>query len=102
MTTKKSSSSSQTKTTTTSASYMLNILAYVAVCIGGVALFVTMILNKCGVSFSLIPIIQKVANAIAWAVVSILSFKFIKNKKKVWMWVVWTIAVVMILVGIIL
>jgi len=102
MTTKNSNDSTQTKKVTRKSSNILHILAYVAVCFGGVALFVSMILSKCGVSLSIIPIIQKVANAIAWAVVSVLSFKFIKNRKKLWMWVVWSIAIVMILVGIIL
>ena len=87
---------------TVSASYLLNVLSYVAVCFGGVALFVAMILSKGGFSWSIIPIIQKFANAVAWAVVAILSFNFIKNRKKVWMWVVWTIAVVMIVLGIII
>ncbi len=103
--TKKTTTTVETKTQTkktTSAAYVLNILAYVAVCFGGVALFVAMILSKCGVSLSLIPIMQRIANAIAWLVVSILSFKFIKNRKKLWMWIVWTIAVVMIVISIIL
>lgn len=102
-TTKKTQSNSSTSgSKSVSASYLLNILAYVAVCFGGVALFVAMILSKAGVSISIIPIIQKLANAIAWVVVSILSFRFIKNRKKIWMWVVWTIAVIMIIIGIIL
>lgn len=91
-----------TSSSTTSSSHILNVLAYIAVCFGGVALFVAMILSRFDISFSIISMIQKVANAIAWAVVSFLSFRFIKNRKKVWMWVVWTIAVVMIIVGIIL
>ena len=76
--------------------------AYIAVCFGGVALFVAMILSKVGVTLSIIPIIQKFANAIAWAIVAIISFNFIKNRRKVWMWVVWTLAVVMIVLGIII
>lgn len=83
-------------------SYTLNLLAYIAVCFGGLALFVAMILSKVNINFTIISAIQRVANAIAWAVVSILSFGFIKNRKKTWMWVIWAIAVVMILVGIIL
>lgn len=94
-----------TKTTTSKrvvSSYTLNLLAYIAVCFGGIALFVAMILSKFDISLSVVSMIQRVANAIAWAVVSILSFYFIKNRKKTWMWVVWAIAIVMILVGIIL
>lgn len=103
-TTKKTETTKSTKTTrtTTSLSYFMNVLSYVAVCFGGVALFVTAILGAVGVSSAIIPVIQKFANAVAWTVVSILSFKFIKNRKKTWMWVVWTIAIVMIVLGIIL
>jgi len=101
MATKKTEKTTTT-TRTTSTSYVLNVLAFAAVCIGGVALFVAMILSKFDISFSIIGLIQKLANAIAWAVVSILSFRFIRNRKKVWMWVVWTIAVVMIIISIIL
>lgn len=101
-TTTKKTEKSTSGSPANSTSHILNLLAYVAVCFGGVALFVAMILSKFDISFSIISMIQKVANAIAWAVVSFLSFKFIKNRKKVWMWVVWTIAVVMIIVGIIL
>lgn len=97
-TTQQSSKSTNKK----SFSYFMNVLSYVAVCFGGVALFVTAILAAVGVSSSLLPAIQKFANAIAWSVVSVLSFKFIKNRKKTWMWVVWAIAVVMIVIGIIL
>ena len=99
-TTEKTTSNSSSKKV--SSAHMLKTLAYIAVCFGGVALFVAMILSKLNISLSIISVIQRVANAIAWAVVSVLSFGFIKNKKRVWMWVLWTIAVVMILVGIIL
>ena len=106
MTTKTSANKTEKTTVitskTTSTSYLLNIMAYIAVCFGGVALFVAMILSKLDINLSIISIIQKLANALAWIVVSILSFKFIKNRKKLWMWVVWTIAVVMIIIGIII
>ena len=101
----------QTKTTTTTATttskgtstrYILNICSYIAVCVGGLALFIAMILSKCGISASFVGVMQTVANAMAWAVVSLLSFGYIKRRRKIWMWVVWAIAVVMIITGIIL
>lgn len=99
---KKTSSSSST-TTTRSTSYIMNVLSYVAVCVGGVALFIAMILGKLGVgSVSFIGILQAVANAIGWAVLCILSFRYISHRRKIWMWVVWAIAIVMIIIGIIL
>lgn len=106
MATKKSSSSSSSTTTTqqkgTSSSYILNICSYAAVCIGGIALFLAMILGKIGVSAGFVGVLQAVANAIGWAILCVLSFRYIRRRKKVWMWVVWAIAVVMIVLGIIL
>ncbi len=91
-----------TKKTGTSFGYIMNILSYVAVCVGGLALFISMILSKCGISASFVSVMQTVANAIGWAVLCILSFNYIKRRRKTWMWVVWAIAVVMIITGIIL
>ena len=82
--------------------YILNILSYVAVCIGGLALFISMILSKVGITASFVGAMQTIANAIAWAVVSFLSFRYIRRRHKLWMWIVWVIAVVMIIMGIIL
>lgn len=81
---------------------LLDILGYVAVVVGGIALFAAMILAKLDISVGLVSLLQKIANIIGWVVLCALSFKFIRNKKKVWMWVVWAIAFVMIIVGIIL
>ncbi|MBQ8451326.1 MAG: hypothetical protein IJ538_00905 [Clostridia bacterium] len=98
----------KTTTTTTSssnkksASYFMSIFAYVAVVVGGLALFIAMILSKVGVTASFIGIMQKIANAIGWLVLCVLSFKYISKRRKIWMWVVWAIAVVMIIVGIVL
>lgn len=103
MATKKETSktTSSTTTKTTSTGYIINILSYIAVCVGGLALFISFILSKCGVSAGFIGAMQTIANAIAWAVVSYLSFRYIRRRHKVWMWVVWAIALVMIITGII-
>ncbi len=104
---KNSSSSSSSSSTTTSApkrsgfSYVMSILSYVAVCVGGVALFVAFILGKCGMSASFLGVLQAIANAIGWAVLCVMSFNYIRRRRKIWMWVVWVIAVVMIVIGII-
>lgn len=101
---KKSSSSSSSSTTTTSRSsnYILNVLAFVAVCIGGIALFIAMILSKLDVSAGFVSTLYTVANAIGWLVLSLLSFKYIRRRRRIWIWVVWTVAVVMIFVSTIL
>ena len=104
------STNTETKTTTTSSSrkrgfafgYILNILSYVAVCIGGLALFISFILGKFGLSTSITGAMQTIANAIGWAVLCLMSTVYIAHRRKIWMWVLWAVAVVMIVIGIIL
>lgn len=108
MTTKKEEK--KTTTTTTSStnkrsvgiSYFMNILAFVAVCIGGIGLFLSMILRVFGLTAGWINSLQAVANAIGWIALCLLSVRYIRNRRKIWIWVVWTIAVVMIFTGIII
>ena len=100
-----------TTTTTTSTTkksngyslaYIMVILSFIAVCFCGVALFIAMILGKFGISASFCSALQKVANIIGWSVLCFISFRYIKNRKKIWLWVVWVLAIVMIITGIIL
>ena len=98
-----SSSSSQTTQTTTvksrkspSISYILNILSFCAVIICGVALTIAYILGKCGVSATITGKLESVANAIGWIVLCVLSFGYIKHRRRLWMWILWTVAVVAI------
>lgn len=103
MTTKK-----ETKITTTTRSSgnsflnsFMNILAFVAVCIGGVGLFLAMILRVFGLSASWINSMQSIANAIGWIALCLLSVKYIRHRRKLWIWIVWIVAIVMIFTGII-
>ena len=104
----KSTNTTSTSTTTSARrkgfniSYILNILAYVAVCIGGLALFISMILGKFGLSSSITGAMQTIANAIGWSVLCLLSAVYVSHRRKLWMWIVWIVAVVMIVMGIIL
>ena len=105
--TKTNTSTSKTTVSTTSTKapstgYLINLLSYIAVCVGGVALFLAFILSKFDISAGFISAMQKIANAVAWAVVSFLSFRYIKRRHKAWMWVVWAVALVMVIIGIIL
>ena len=97
-----SSTTSTSKRKGFSIAYILNILSYVAVCLGGLALFIAMILGKFGLSTSITGAMQTIANAIGWAVLCLLSAVYISHRRKIWMWVVWAVAVVMIITGIIL
>ena len=105
MTAKKTTEKKETTTKTshsTSFSGFMNILAFVAVCIGGVALFLAMILRAFGLTANWIGKMQMVANAIGWLALVLLSVNYIKRRKKLWIWIVWIVAVVMIFIGIII
>lgn len=101
-TTNKSTTHKSSSKKNISFAYILNISAYVAVCIGGIALFIATILARCGISASITGKMTGIANAIGWAVLCLMSAVYISHRKKLWMWVVWAVAVVMILTSIIL
>ena len=103
MTTKKET----TTTTTTKAtqrnsvtmSWFMNILAFAAVCIGGIGLFLAMILRTFGLTANWINSMQAMANAIGWLALCLLSVRYIVKRRKLWIWIVWVIAVVLIFSG---
>ena len=92
---------SQTTITTSkksiSISYLLNILSFSAVIICGIALSIAYILGKCGISATITGKLQSVANAVGWIVLCILSYGYIKHRKKLWMWILWVVAVIAII-----
>lgn len=98
------SSSSSTRKTSNNAfvSKFMNILAFIAVIIGGLGLFLSKLLGWVGLSASWVSSMQTIANAIGWLALCLLSVRYIKNRKKLWIWIVWTVAVVMIFVGVIM
>ena len=112
MTTKTQKNTTTSSSTTTSASKkstsgiivanFMNILAFVAVCIGGIAMFLATILRWFGLTATWINSMQAVANAIGWLALCLLSINYIRRRKKLWIWIVWAIAIVMIFTGIIM
>lgn len=99
------SSSSTTKKSSSSSVFVtkfMNILAFVAVIIGGVGLFLAKLLGWVGLTASWVNSMQTIANAIGWLALCLLSVRYIKNRRKLWIWIVWTVAVVMIFMGIII
>ncbi len=83
-------------------SYLMNILSYVAVIIGGLALFIAMILAKCGISANFINTMTKIANCVGWLVLCVLSTKHAFRRGGILRLVIWIVAVVMIFTSIIL
>ncbi len=80
----------------------MNILAFVAVCVGGTAMFLAMVLGWLGLKATWISSMQAIANAIGWLALCLLSINYIRRRRKLWIWIVWTIAIVMIFTGIIM
>ena len=101
-TTSKQSSSSNKSSANVVVSNFMNILAFVAVCVGGMAMFLATILRWFGLTANWINSMQAIANAIGWLALCLLSVKYIRRRRKLWIWIVWTIAIVMIFTGIII
>lgn len=104
MTTKKQTTTTTSSTTShrssVSMSWFMNILAFAAVCIGGIALFLAMILNNLfGLTASWISSMQSVANAIGWLALCLLSMRYISRRRKLSIWIIWGVAVFMIVSG---
>jgi hypothetical protein len=112
MTTKTQKNTTTSSSTTTSTSKkstsgiivanFMNILAFAAVCIGGIAMFLATILRWFGLTATWINSMQAIANAIGWLALCLLSINYIRRRKKLWIWIVWAIAIVMIFTGIIM
>ena len=77
----------------------MNILAFGAVCIGGIGLFISMILGKFGLTASWVTSLQTIANAIGWLALCLLSVRYITRRRKLSIWIIWIVAVVMIFSG---
>lgn len=100
--TKKETTSTNTTNKSSSSVFVskfMNILAFAAVVIGGVALFLAKVLGWFGLTASWISKMQAIANAIGWLALCLLSIKYIKNRKKLWIWIVWIVAIIMIVIG---
>ncbi len=100
---KKNTKSTQTTTTTTTKKQrtigfgtLMSLLAFAAVCFGGIALLLIKVLAWIGVSASICGALQKIANCLGWIVLCVLSFNYIRHRRKIWIWVMWAISIVMI------
>lgn len=79
-----------------SSGWLINLCAFVAVILIGLSLIFAKIIPSVAGAFSTI------AQVISYVVVSVVSFFYIAHKKNVWLWVVWIIAIVLIVVGVVL
>ena len=75
---------------------LINLLAFVAIAMVGIALLVSKILGGAGgVAGALILI----ANVLAYIITAVAAFYFVKNKNNVWIWVVYAVALVLIVIS---
>lgn len=82
--------------------HFVNFLAYIAVIMIGVALALSFILSKVGISSTIVDSISKVAYALACVIVCIASFYYARSKRNAWFFILWIISTVLIVVFMVL
>ena len=81
-----------------SSGWLVNISAFVAVIFIGISL----ILTKVGLSGQISNALSTLAQAISYLIIIVSSFFFVNKKRNVWLWVAWSVSVVLILLYFIL
>lgn len=81
-----------------SSGWLVNLCAFIAVVFIGVSL----ILSKVGLSGKISGALSTLAQAISYLIIIVSSFYYIRNRKNVWLWVVWAVSVVLIVLYFIL
>lgn len=74
---------------------ILNFLAFVSVAIIGVCIFTASL----GFSSSFMTALATIGNTIAYFIVAIGGIFYVKNRKEVWIWIVYFVAIVLIIVS---
>ncbi len=93
-----SNSTTTTKKSAHGAGWLLNLFSFVAVICIGVALM----LSKIGALGSVAGALLTIAQTIAYIVVSIVSFFYVYKKRRLWIWIVWAISIVLIVLSYVL
>lgn len=78
-----------------SAGWLLHFMSFVAVVLIGVSLMLSKIHAMGDVAKAFLVI----ANAIAYSIVSITSVIYVSKKKNIWLWLVWGVAIVLIIIS---
>lgn len=77
---------------------IINLLAFVAVGLIGV----TLLLNSIGILGEISGAFTMVANILAYIITAIAAFYYVRNKKNVWVWIIYVVALVLIVISYIL
>ncbi len=78
-----------------SSGWLINLCAFIAVILIGISLC----LGKIGALGQVASALTIIANVIAYLVVCVVSFFYIAHKKNVWLWIVWVVAIVLIIIS---
>ena len=76
----------------------LNILAYVSIVLVAVALVISKILGWAKAGEDIASAMQLVANILAYFITAIAAFYYVRNKKNVWVTVVYIVSLILIIV----
>lgn len=74
---------------------IINFFAFVAIALVGVAL----LLANIGLNGNISSALTLVANLLAYFITAIAGFYFVKNKNNVWYWVIYAVAIVLIVIS---
>lgn len=74
---------------------IINFFAFVAIVLVGVAL----LLANIGLNGDVSNALTLVANLLAYLITAIAGFYFVKNKNNVWCWVVYAVALILIIIS---
>ncbi len=91
----KSSSSSSNRM------WSLNKISFWTIVAVAILYLVAMVLSACGVSLKVVGALQGVATAIMITVVTVLAWKFVRNRQMVWK-ILYIICLLVVLIGIII
>ena len=78
-----------------SAGWFINFIGFIAViCVG-----ISLLLSKVGLTGSVSNAFATIANVISYVILVTISCFYVARKRNIWLWVVWAIAVILIIVA---
>lgn len=97
----KSSSSSSSSSNSGNRMWSLNKISFWTIVAVAILYLVGMVLSACGVSLKVVGVLQGIATAIMIAVVTVLAWKFVRNRQMVWK-ILYILCLLVVLIGIII
>ncbi len=88
------------KTSSSSSTWSLNKISFWTIVAVTILYAVALVLSACGVSSKIVSLLQNIAMAIMIIIVSVLAWRFVRNKEVVWK-VLYFICLLIVLAGIV-